>query len=166
MVAFADWLGKVVRQINQAEGRLTPVERKRLKLGLLLRSARRVAVYSSECATCRALQGHIADISGRLATWEGPVRDLRGYPELTIEITRHLRLAHRLVDEQHYVKRLVLAGLAFGVSTVGLGLVLVNFGVTVLTLGVTLPALAMRVAFSYTVGRLLDRRAKRRGRVL
>jgi hypothetical protein len=156
MAALGNWLDRVVRQIEQAEGRLTPSDWRRLKLALLLRSARRVAAYSAECATCHALQGHIEDTAALLAAPGRPDQmDLSTQLASVTEVARHLRLAHGLVVEQHYVTRFVIGGL-----------VLVNYGITVLTLGVTLPALATRVAFSYTVGRLLDRRAKRRGRVL
>ncbi len=165
MAISGDWIGIVARQISQAEALLTPAERKRLKLPLLLRSARRVAAYSSTCATCRALQGHIGDIASQLVALrqtEGTV----GRPAAVAEIARHLRLAHGLVVERHYVTRFVIGGVAFGVSTIAAGLVLVDFGITLLTLGVTLPALVTRVVSSYTIGRWLDWRAKRRGRLL
>ncbi len=166
MDASADWLEQVSGQIRQAEGRLTS-HRDRLKLALLLRSARRVTVYSEDCATCRALLGQIGGVASQVAAagWgdgAGLGRNLAG----VTEITRHLRLAHGLVTERHYVTRLVAGGLALGVSTIAAGLVLVNFGITLLTLGVTLPALVTRVAVSYTVGRWLDWRARRRGRLL
>ncbi len=164
MAASGEWLGRVARQISRAEGRLAPSERKRLKLELLLRSARRVATLSDECATCRALQGHIEDIAGQLTPPDG--RGVPGNLASVAAIARHLRLAHGLVVERHYVTRFLLGGVAFGLSTVAAGLVLVDFGITMLTLGVTLPALAMRVVFSYTIGRWLDWRAKRRGRLL
>jgi len=163
MAATEDWLRTVAGDIAAAEACLPPADRRRLKLPLLLRSARRVAAYSEECATCRALQGHIADVAAYLAA---PGRALRRQPMWTEEIARHLARSHRLVGEKYYVKRLVIMGVAFGASTVALGLVLVNFGITLLTLGVTLPALATRVVFSYTAGWWLDRRARRRDRVL
>jgi len=91
---------------------------------------------------------------------------LRNYLEVIKSITRHLKRSHGLVEERHYVKRYVLISLTFGISLVLLGLILLSFGFCLLTLNITLTALATRVMFSYTIGYFLDRRARKRGRVL
>ena len=81
-------------------------------------------------------------------------------------ITRHLKHSHGLVEARHYVKRCVLISFTFGISLVLLGLILLSFGITLLALNITLTALITRVMFSYTIGSFLDRRARKRGRVL
>ena len=64
------------------------------------------------------------------------------------------------------IEKLVLMGLAFGLSIIVLGLILLSFGITLLTLHVTIPALIMRIVFGLTIGYFLDRRARKRDRVL
>ncbi len=142
-------------------------ERKRHKISLVLSCARRVAAFCPGCEECRVLQQQITRL----------VRDVRSPPGLSgvglindsdavKAVTRHLARSHHLVPELHYVKRMLVAAAAVGISTVVVGLVLFNLGIGVLMLNVTLPALAFRIVLGYTIGRMLDRRAKRRGLVI
>ena len=71
-----------------------------------------------------------------------------------------------MVEERHYIKRYVLISFTLGISLVLLGLILLSFGITLLALNITLIALVTRVIFSYTIGYFLDRRARKRGRVI
>ena len=142
-------------------------DQKRYRLPLLLRLAVQVATFSPECKICRALQVQIAQLSVDLAH-RLPVnrQSLRDYLEVIKSITRHLKRSHGLVEERHHVKRYLLIGLTFGILLVLLGLILLSFGITLLALNITLTALITRVMFSYTIGYCLDRRARKRGRVL
>jgi putative flippase GtrA len=93
-------------------------------------------------------------------------QSLKGYLDVVKGIAKHLKRTHGLVEERQYVKRYVLIGLTFGLSLILLCLILLNFGVTLLALNVTVLALITRVIFGYIVGHFLDRRARKRGRVL
>jgi VIT1/CCC1 family predicted Fe2+/Mn2+ transporter len=81
-------------------------------------------------------------------------------------IMKHLKQRHGLVVEKQYIKRFVSIGVAFGLFLVMLGYVLISFGITILVLSITLPALIIRIFLGYIVGYLLDRRAKKQGRVI
>jgi len=142
-------------------------DQKRYRLPLLLRLARQVAAFSPECEICQNLQVQIDQLWASLESRPPMTRhSLRNYLEVIKSITRHLKRSHGLVEERHYVKRYVLISLTFGISLVLLGLILLSFGFCLLTLNITLTALATRVMFSYTIGYFLDRRARKRGRVL
>lgn len=150
----------------RAEG-ISTSDQKRYRLPLLLRLAVRVATFSPECEICRGLQVQIVQLRADLARRPPMNRQsLRDYLEVIKSITRHLKRSHGLVREKYYVKRYVLIGLTFGISLLLLGLILLSFGITLLALNITLTALITRVMFSYTIGYFLDRRARRRGRVL
>ncbi len=142
-------------------------DQKRYRLPLLLRLAVEVATFSPECEICRSLQAQIAQLGADLARRPPMNRQsLRDYLEVIESITRHLKRWHGLVEERYYVKRYVLIGFTFGISLVLLGLILLSCGITLLALNITLTALITRVMFSYTIGYFLDRRARKRGRVL
>jgi hypothetical protein len=93
-------------------------------------------------------------------------KEHRNYLTTIKHITKHLKRKHGLVDEKQYVKRFISIGAAFGLSLVMSGYVLINFGITVLVLSITLPALVIRIVFGYVAGYLLDKRAKKQGRVI
>jgi len=162
-----DWAVEVSGRIRQAEKRVSPSDRRRYRLPLLLRLIRRVAAYSTECDVCRDLQRQIEALGANLdGAPRMTRRGLRDHLSVIKGITKHLKRSHGLAEERQYVRRYVLVGLTFGLSLIALGLVLVNLGLTVLALNVTLPALATRVVFAYTIGYVRDRRARRHGRVL
>ncbi len=163
----ADWERRVSGHLGTAATRMDRSERKRYKMSLLLSCVHRVAAFRPGCEECRALQQQIT----RLAQDIGSPSGLSGagvmnHLGVVKAVARHLGRSHHLVSEQHYVKRMLIAAAAVGISTVVVGLVLLNLGIGILMLNVTLPALALRIVFGYTIGRMLDRRAKRRGLVI
>ena len=162
-----EWTREVASAISKAEEHISPSDQRHYRLPLLLRSARRVAAFSPECEVCQSLQSQIINLGVNLADLPRMTRQSsRDYLDIVKGITKHLKRTHGLVEERQYVKRYVLIGLTFGLSLVMLGLILLSFGITLLALNITLTALIMRVVFSYTVGYFLDRRARKRGRVL
>jgi hypothetical protein len=163
----ADWAEKFAGEISELEEHISPSDRRRYKLPLLLRSSRRVAAFSPECEMCQNLQSQIVSLGASLA--EAPEmnrQNFKGYLNIVKGITGHLKRTHGLAEERHYVKRYVFFALALGLFLVMLGLILVSFGITLLTPNITLPALVTRVIFGYTIGYLLDKKAKKRGKVL
>jgi len=156
-----------------ADNRLVRIEdipisdQKRYRLPLLLRLARQVATLSPECEICRSLQLQIAQLGADL-TYRPPMsrQSFEDYLLVMKSIATHLRRSHGLVDKRYYVKRYVLISFTFGIMLVLLGLILLSFGVTLLTLNITLIALITRVVFSYTIGYFMDRRTRKRGRVI
>jgi hypothetical protein len=162
-----DWAEEVTGRIRRIEGRVGRSDQKRYRIPLLLRLVQHVGAFSSECAVCQDLQGQIEELGAILDGAPGMTRrSFRSYLRIIKGITKHLKRTHGLAEDRQYVKRFVLSGLALGLFLIVLGLILLSFGFTLLALNVTLPALATRVVFAYTIGYLLDRRARHRGKVL
>ncbi len=163
----ADWVRRVSGHFGAAATRMDRSARKRYKMSLLISCARRVAAFRPGCEECRSLQQRIDRLAEEVGSPPGLSRArVMNHLDVVKAATRHLRRNHHLVSKQHYVKSMLVVAGAIGISTVVVGLVLLNLGIGVLVLNVTLPALAFRIVFGYTIGRLLDRRAKRRGLVI
>lgn len=162
-----DWTIRVASKISKAEEHISPSDQRHYRLPLLLRSARRVAAFSPECEVCQSLQSQIINLGANLADLPRMThQSFRNYLDVVKSIAKHLKRTHGLVEERQYVKRYVFIGFTFGISLVLLGLILLSFDITLLALNITLTALITRVVFSYMVGYFLDRRARKRGRVL
>jgi hypothetical protein len=165
--ACNDWYEGILRRISTLKVRLSPAGREGYKLSLFTRAAGRVADFAADCKECRSLQSQIHRIN------EGLVHSVPMTPEeynkyllVLKSIMKHLKQRHGLVVEKQYIKRFVSIGAAFGLFLVMLGYVLISFGITILVLSITLPALIIRIFLGYIVGYLLDRRAKKQGRVI
>ena len=167
MEARDDWYEGISKGISELKDRLSPLGQRRYKLSLFIRLTRRVAGFSTDCEECRSLKSQITELSEDLTySPQMSSKEYGDYLTTIKSITKHLKRKHRLVDEKQYIKRFVSIGAAFGLSLVMSGYVLINFGITVLVLSITLPALVIRVVFGYVVGYLLDKRAKKQGRVI
>lgn len=162
-----EWTRKVASEISKAEEHISPSDQRHYRLPLLLRLARRVAAFSPECEVCRNLQSQINSLSANLAHLPRMTRQsFKNYLDVIKGIAKHLKRRHGLVEKRQYVKRYVLIALTLGLSLVLLSLILLSFGITLLALNITVIALIIRVVFSYTVGYFMDKRARKRGRVL
>ncbi len=162
-----DWYGSVAEEIGSVKNRLGEKGQNRYKLNSLLRLAKRVADLSADCNQCQYWQGQVSRLIQGLKQPEQVTPINRGDHQTTIKnITRHLRQEHGLVEKGQYTKRLVFFSTALGVSLIAFGYLLLNFGIALLALSITLPALIVRVIFSFAFGRLLDRRARRKGRLI
>jgi hypothetical protein len=164
---FNERIDELASKISAADSAITLSARKRYRVPLLLRIARRVSVFSAGCEECQDLQAKIISLGADL-THEPRMtrRNFINYLKVLKSIIKHLKRTHGLAEERQYVKRFLLIGLAGGLSVVALGLILLGFGFTLFTLNVMVPALIIRVIFSYTIGYILDKRARRRGKVL
>ena len=161
------WYEAISKGTGELEDRLSPLGQRRYKLSLLIRATGRVADFSTDCEECRSLKSQVAELSEELIhSPQMTPKERRNYLTTIKRITKHLKRKHGLVDEKQYVKRFISIGAAFGLSLVMSGYVLINFGINVLVLSITLPALVIRVMLGYAVGYLLDRRARKQGRVI
>ncbi len=162
-----DWYEGVAQEIGSIKERLGEREQKRYKLSLLLKLAKRVAHFSADCKECQHMQSQLTRLTEDLKyPYQMTSRKYGGYFTTIKNITRHLRQKHGLVEERQYAKRFVLYSSAFGAFLIMLGYVLLSFGITLLALSITLPALVVRVIFGYAFGHFLDRRAKKKGRLI
>jgi hypothetical protein len=161
------WCETIETRARVCRQRLSPREQRQFRLEILPRLARRVDSFSDECCQCQHLKNELSHISQLLTHRSGLNHNERKqYLSGMAQVTRHLNRKHRLVSERHYVKRFVSLAVALGLGLVGLGYLLLYLGVTLIVLTVALPALIGRIIFSYLVGLFMDRRAKKRGRVI
>jgi hypothetical protein len=164
---FNDRVNELAREISAVEDGISLSDRKRYKIPLLLRIARRVTTFSPGCEVCQDLQVKIIALGTDLThTPQMTRRNLINYLEVLKSTVKHLKRTHGLAEERQYVKRFLLIGLVGGLSVVVLGLILLGFGITLFTLNLTVPALVIRMIFGCTIGYVLDRRARSRGKVL
>ena len=161
------WCETIEARTRVCRQRLSPREQRQFRLEMLPRLARRVDSFSDECYQCQHLKNELNRISQFLTCQSGlGHEERRQYLSGMAQVTRHLNRKHRLVSERHYVKRFVSMAVALGLGLVGLGYLLLYLGVTLIVLTVALPALVGRIIFSYLVGLFMDRRAKKKGRVI
>ncbi len=162
-----DWYEEISKQISMHENQSSFLDRRKLRFPLLRRLVKRVDGFSGECEECQKLKHKFEVLCGYLANHQQIARpEYQSYQATMRSIVYHLKRKHRLVNEKQHIKRLVSASFLFGLFFVMLGYVLLNFGITLLALSITIPALFARVIFSYTIGYLLDFRAKRQSRVI
>jgi hypothetical protein len=161
------WYDGINKQISIQENHLGFSSQRKWRFPLLRRLLKRVDGFSQECEDCQAIKHQLEELCRYRARRQGTVHwDYKNYRANIKRITHHLKRTHRLISEKQYVKRFVSTSFVLGLVLILLGYVLLIFGNTLLALSVTIPALFGRVIFSYTIGKLLDMRAKKQGRVI
>jgi len=152
------WLEDISARIATLKSSLTPREYKKFKLDYLLRLARRVAEFSEICPECQIYRSDISDLVKELGGITLMSKDDRKrYSSKMNEITKHLKKAHKLVSAGYYVSM----GAGFGwLAGTALGAVLDIAGIE------TGAGMGIGIALGYGVGALLDRKARKEGRVI
>jgi hypothetical protein len=141
-------------RIEAVKPNLTLKDQKRLRLPLVVKVARHLEALSLGCETC---PGHRTAISGlvdsldkvdgwTLADWKAYYRFLDG-------MIKHLKTAHKMVEEGDNVAMWIGVGVAIGA---GIG---VTFGQVAIGVGIG-------VALGAAVGAMMDAVAHKQGRVI
>jgi hypothetical protein len=141
-------------RIEAVKPNLTLKDQKRLRLDMVLRVARRLDTLSVGCETC---PGHRTAISGlvdsldkvdgwSLADWKAYYRSLDG-------MIKHLKTAHKMVEEGDNMAMMTGVGMAIGA---GIG---AAFGQVAIGAGIG-------VALGAATGAMLDAVAHKQGRVI
>ena len=155
MEAHSKWYDGIVKEINLHKDILGQKDAKKYKLDLLLRVAKRVDSFSSQCGQCQMSQQDITQLTQDLGyiAQTANKETRKGYFKKINTIIKHLQKQHKLVTEGHYIG----IGLAIGAGIgVVLGAALGNPGIG--------PALGM--ALGLAIGSYLDKKAKKEGRVI
>ena len=159
MEAHSDWYNDIDRRINTHKDVLSQKEQKKYKLDLLLRVAKRVADFSSQCGKCQMFQPEITRLTEDLAVLlqmpkERQNKEQRKNFFKTINnIIKHLQKQHKLVTEGQYMGMWTAVGSGIGVA-IGAGLDNTGIGV------------AIGVAVGLAIGSYLDKKAKKEGRII
>ena len=167
MEAHSDWYNKIVKEIASYKDRLTEKEQKKYKLDLLLRVAGRVDRFSSMCGQCQLFQQDITQLSRDL--WETSLmsRDQqKNFPKKIKSIVKHLQKEHKLVTEGYYSGMWGGIGTAIGVAlgtAMGSTAIGIALGAGTDNVGIGIP---IGIGIGIAVGRYLDNKAKKEGRVI
>jgi len=154
MEAHSKWYDGIVKEINLHKDILGQKDSKKYKLDLLLRVAKRVDSFSSQCGECQMLQQEVTTLTqdlGYLAQWSKERR--KSYFKMIDTIVKHLQKQHKLVTEGHYMGIGIAIGVGIGAA---LSATLDNPGIG--------PAIG--IALGLAIGRYLDNKAKKEGRVI
>jgi hypothetical protein len=127
MEATTDWYAGIEKEISSLKDEMSKGDYKLYELDLLLRVAKRVADFSSDCELC---QDHRNDVSKLVA-------DLKNLPEITKEEVagygRTLRTVIKHIQKYHLLNRSGLnpvlpLGIAVLLSVISYGLIAISDG--------------------------------------
>jgi len=151
----SNWYDDTAKEINIYQDSLDKKVSKKYKLDLLLRIAKRVADFSTQCGQCQMLQQDITTLTKELSYLiQTPNKEARKRYFKTIgNITKHLQKQHKLVTKGQYIGIGMAIGAGIGVT---LGAALGNAGIG--------PALGITIGLA--VGSYLDKKAQKEGRVI
>jgi len=155
MEFHSNWYDDIVKEINLYQDSLNKKDYKKYKLDLLLRIAKRVADFSTQCGQCQLFQQEITTLTKELSyLLQMPNKETRKRYFKTIgNITKHLQKQHKLVTKGQYIGIGMAIGAGIGVT---LGAALGNAGIG--------PALGITIGLA--VGSYLDKKAQKEGRVI
>lgn len=149
-----DFHEDILKEIDRHKGTFSKKDNKKYKVGLLLRQAKRVNVFSPDCEECERLQETIKHLSDSLADIQQSDKKARkNYFHAISNVSKHLRKQHNLIPEGYYIELGTVYGLCFGAS---FGVV---FGHVAIGVGVGLP-------LGCALGSARDSKAKQEGKVI
>jgi len=151
----SNWYDNIAKEINLYQDSLSKKDYKKYKLDLLLRLARRVADFSTECGKCQMFQQEISTLTKELSyLLQMPNKETRKRYFKTIgNITKHLQKQHKLVTKGQYIGIYMAIGAGIGVA---LGAALGNAGIG--------PAIG--TAIGLAIGSYMDKKAEKEGRII
>jgi len=155
MEFHSNWYDDIVKEINLYQDSLNKKVSKKYKLDLLLRIAKRVADFSTQCGQCQMFQQDITTLTKELSyLLQAQNKEAQKRYFKTIgNITKHLQKQHKLVTKGQYIGICMAIGAGIGAA---LGAVLGNAGIG--------PALGITIGLA--IGSYLDKKAQKEGRVI
>ncbi|MCD6299628.1 MAG: glycine zipper family protein [Dehalococcoidales bacterium] len=151
----SNWYDNIVKEINLYQNSLNKKVSKKYKLDLLLRIAKRVAEFSTQCGQCQMFQQDITTLTKELSYLPQTQNKeaQKRYFKTIGNITKHLQKQHKLVTKGQYIG----TGMAIGAGTgVALGAALDNAAIG--------PALGGTIGLA--IGSYLDKKAQKEDRVI
>ena len=154
MEAHSRWYDDISKEINLHKDILGKKESKKYKLDLLLRVAKRVDGFSSNCGECQMSQPDITQLTQDLGyIVQMPKEKRKGYFKKINNVIKHLRKYHKLISEEENRGHWIAIGAATGVA---IGASLDNVGV----------GIAIGIGIGIAIGSYLDAKAKKEGKVI
>lgn len=99
-----NWLNDIAGAIDKCKNEFTAKDYRRYRLDLLLRAAKRVASFSSDCDECQRLREEITKIAEGLGDLAPSSKEkLKGHVPAVTTILKHLQKQHKLMVEGSYI---------------------------------------------------------------
>jgi len=159
MQVGSQWYNRIATEISQHQLALNQKDAKKYKLDLLLRAAKRVDDFSDICGECQTFKQEITNLVQELSLLlQMPGKEgIKSHTKAVSKIVEHLKKVHKLVDKGHYLGMGVGIGWAIGAGLGGaLGAAFDNPGI----------GTAAGIVLGLAVGRYLDKKAEREGKVI
>ena len=155
MKVHSDWYNSIGKEISLYKDTLSKKDYKKYKLDLLLRVAKRVADFSSDCGECQMFQQEITKLTQDLGYLvQMPNKERRkSYFKTINNIIKHLQKYHKLVTEGQNIGIWMALGSGIGVA-IGAGMESVAIGIPI------------GVGIGVAIGAALDAKAKKEGKVI
>lgn len=155
MEVHSDWYNRIDREISSYKDTLSKKDYKKYKLDLLLRVAKRVDSFSPACGECQLFQQEITRLTQDLGNLvQMPNKESRkSYLKTINNIVKHLQKGHKLVTEGQNMGHWIAIGSGIGVA-IGAGADNVGVGIPI------------GIAIGLAIGRYLDAKAKKEGKVI
>ena len=152
------WYREIEQEIGRHRDFLDPKVYKKYKLALLLRIAARVDGFAAVCGECHGLQPEIKTLVSELNNLTYLPKQLsrkerKNYYRRINDMVKHLQKEHKLLPDNYYL------GIGIGIGTAisaGLGAATGNPGV----------GTGIGIALGLAVGKYLDNKAEKEGRVI
>lgn len=158
------WFKKIENQIMVQNERLYKKDFKFYHVDTLIKLAKRVDSFSTDCATCKYLKPNIEEISENLYEYlKGDVISRKKYEKKLDEINDHIRKVHQIFPKQYNLSLYSFLGVAGGLI---FGLLIAflidkNFVKQGLILGFAFGLISGRI-----IGKIKDNGLKKEGRFL
>jgi len=149
-----DWYKDVVKEIDKHKGRFSKRDYKKYKLDLLLRMAKRVASFSTDCVECQNFQGEITKLVEDLGDLVHSFKEKRkSHNQVINSIVKHLQKHHELITEGKNLAIWIAIGSGMGVA-IGAGSDNIGVGI------------AIGVGIGVAIGSYMDAKAKKEDKVI
>ena len=160
MESASDWYDGVVGQVGTYKTILSQKNHKKHRFDLLIRVAKRVASFSPTCGECQNSQGEITVLVKDLSfLLHSPKEKRKSHAKVLKIIVKHLQKHHKLVTEgQNRTMGMTLGvGIGAGVGAGASAAFDTSYNGLAVVLGIFVGS---------GIGRALDAKAKREGRVI
>jgi hypothetical protein len=146
------WAEQTIEKITRICAGMEKKQQNKCRVKLLLRMVKRVGEYAEDnCQECEVFKEDVSQIIGMLIDVRNDEEvDYSLYDATIKQIKQHIQKDHKLLDEGTYMLQWLFIGVVAGV-------LLVNYYEGSVSLG---------ISFGIIIGTILDRNAKKAGKVI
>lgn len=157
------WYKKIENKVLEQNEQLYKKDFRFYQVDVFLKLAKKVDEFNS-CKTCKQLKSQIEEVAGNLSDYlKGDVGSRRNYERKLNEISKHIKVVHKIYPKQHNLYTFSFYGIASGL---GLGALIAyiidkNYIEEGLIIGFTIGVIVGRI-----IGKIKDKRFHQEGKTL